>query len=173
MIKKIIFKIKLYFVGPFNAGILFQDYLGVKIGKNSRFTGKDVSFGSEPYLIEIGDDVTITQKVVFHTHDGGVGVLRKKFPGINVFGKIKVGNNVFIGSNTIILPGVTIGNNVVIGAGSVVTKNVASNSVVAGVPAKFIKSIEEYEEASLKKAVYLDDLHGKARVDAIKMKMDT
>lgn len=127
---------------------------GVKIGKELRLTGVP-DFGSEPYLITIGDNVTVTQNVVFHTHDGGVGLFRKEYPGINVFGKIILGNNVFIGSNVIIMPGVTVGNNVVIGAGSIVTKDIPSDSVAVGSPAKVLKSLEEYKESSLKAAVYI------------------
>ncbi len=133
---------------------LYRKYFGIKIGKNVRFTGSP-SWGSEPYLIKIGDDVTITQDVTFHTHDGGVGLFRKEYPGINIFGRIDVGNNVFIGSKVIILPGVTIGNNVVIATGSVVSKDIPSNSVVAGIPAKVIKSIEDYKEKALANAIYV------------------
>lgn len=133
---------------------LYRKYFGIKIGKNVRFTGSP-SWGSEPYLIKIGDDVTITQDVTFHTHDGGVGLFRKEYPGINIFGRIDVGNNVFIGSKVIILPGVTIGNNVVIATGSVVSKDIPSNSVVAGIPAKVIKSIEDYKEKVLANAIYV------------------
>lgn len=103
--------------------------------------------GSEPYLIEIGDDVRITAGVVFDTHDGGCWVirrLREELSDVDRFGRIKIGNNVHIGINSIILPGVTIGNNVIIGCGSIVTKDVPDNSVVAGVPAKVIETVDEY-----------------------------
>lgn len=111
-------------------------------------------FGSEPYLITIGKNVEITAGVVFITHDGAVWTLRnfdEKYKDLDVFGPIKVGDNVFIGNNAIILPGVTIGDNVVIGAGAVVAKDIPSNSVAAGVPAKVIRSLEEYGEKSLEK----------------------
>lgn len=130
--------------------------LGIRIGKNLRLTGVP-DFGSEPFLISIGDDVTITQNVVFHTHDGGVGLFRKDYPGINIFGKIKIGNNVFIGSNVIFMPGVSIGDNVVIGAGSIVTKDISSNSVAVGNPARVIKTIGEYLKSSLDKAVFVKE----------------
>ena len=123
---------------------------GMKIGKNLQVLS-GVSFDSEPYLIEIGDDVTISHDVLFFNHDGGTRVFRKqeKYKNIICYGKIVIGNNVFIGC--IILPGVKIGNNVVIGAGSVVTKNLPSDGVYAGCPARFIESISEYSEKYLNK----------------------
>ncbi len=118
--------------------------LGVKIGKNFSITG-EVSFSSEPYLITLGDDVRLSSNVNFVTHDGGMHVIRqyKDIPA-DSFGKIVVGNNVFIGMNSIIMPGVNIGNNVIIGAGSIVTKDIPDNSVACGVPAKVIESIDDY-----------------------------
>ena len=98
--------------------------LGVKIGKNFTNIGP-VDFSSEPYLIKIGDDVRISMNVHFVTHDGGMHVIRqyKKIPA-DVFGTIEVKNNVFIGMNVIILPGVKIGNNVKIGANAVVVEDI-------------------------------------------------
>src|SRR5665647_533822 len=69
---------------------------------------------------------------------------------------IKFGNNVFIGINSIILPGVTIGDNVVIGAGSIVNRDVPDNVVVAGVPAKIIKSLANYKISTLTKSIQID-----------------
>lgn len=110
-------------------------------------------FGSEPYLISIGNHVRMSRGVQFITHDGGVWVIREmakkglvdsKLQDIDLFGRIVVGNNVSIGINVTIMPGVTIGDNVIIGAGAVVTKNIPDNTVVAGVPARPIKSITDY-----------------------------
>jgi acetyltransferase-like isoleucine patch superfamily enzyme len=150
--------------------IILKKYFGIKIGENTRITGKNILFGSEPFLIEIGNDCIITGGVIFETHDGGIGLLRKQHPGINHFGKIIIGNSVFIGNRAIIMPGVTIGDNVVIGAGSIVTKNIPSNSVAAGVPAKVIKSFEEYKEKCFKNAVYIknsDPVKRKAEIIGI------
>jgi acetyltransferase-like isoleucine patch superfamily enzyme len=123
--------------------------LGVQIGNHCRLIRCDYS--SEPYLITLGDNVSAT-RVRFETHDGGVWVLRWKHPEIDVVRPIRVGNNVFIGYEAIIMPGVTIGNNVIIGARAVVTKDVPDNCVVAGMPARIIKSLEDYEASVLPKS---------------------
>lgn len=92
-------------------------------------------------MIEIGNNVQITKGVKIFTHGGG-WVIRKEFPNLDSFGKVIIKNNVYIGNNTLIMPGVTIGNNVIVGAGSIVTKSVPDNTVVAGNPAKIISDIE-------------------------------
>lgn len=127
---------------------------GLIYGDQCRFLGNP-SFGSEPYLIRIGNRCTITSGVRFITHDGGTWIFRdnEKYKGIKKYGKIEIGNNCFIGINSIIMPGVTIGDNCVIGAGSVVTKSIPSNSVAAGNPAKIIMTVEEYINRSSDKAV--------------------
>jgi len=126
--------------------IKYARYAGVRLGNNCRIYS--VEFGSEPYLITMGDHVNVGRNAEFITHDGGVWVLRtqKDFEDVDRFGKITIGNNVFIGDQSIILPGVTIGDNVIIGAGSVVSKDIPSDSVASGVPARVIKHIEDYSE---------------------------
>ncbi|NJO92454.1 MAG: acyltransferase [Chloroflexia bacterium] len=120
----------------------YARYLGVKIGQNCRIATKN--FGSEPFLIEIGNHVHLTWGVSFVNHDGGVWVFREKWPSFDVYGKIKINDNTFIGNNTLILPGIEIGENCIIGASSVVTKSIPPNCVVAGIPAKFIMSTDDY-----------------------------
>lgn len=119
--------------------------LGVQLGQGCRLAGiRRGVFGSEPYLVSLGDHVTISGDVRFITHDGGVWVLRDRDPTIDVVAPIRVGSNVFIGLNAILLPGVTIGDNCVIAAGSVVSRDIPSGSVAAGVPARVIKTVDEY-----------------------------
>ena len=121
--------------------------IGVKIGNNCRFSSND--FGSEPFLITLGDDVSVGIEVSFITHDGAVALLRKMFnnPRLDYFAPINVGNNVFIGNRSIILPGVTIGDNVIIGAGTVVTRDIPSNAIAIAPAMKCISNgIEIYKE---------------------------
>jgi|WetSurMetagenome_2_1015567.scaffolds.fasta_scaffold17338_2 acetyltransferase-like isoleucine patch superfamily enzyme len=167
ILTKILFRVELFCADEYKKSKVYSRFLKVKFGKNVRITGKPC-FGSEPYLVTIGNEVTITEGVIFHTHDGGVSVFRTKYPGINIFKPIHVGNNVFIGSNTTILPGITIGDNVVIGATSVITKNVPDNVVVAGVPAKIIRSLNDYETRILKEAVFIAENDPETRREKIK-----
>ena len=110
---------------------------------------------TEPFLVTIGDKATITSGVLFITHDGGVEVLMNKgmVERPDKFGRITVGNNVFIGMRAIILPGVTIGSNVVIGAGSVVSKDIPDNCVAAGVPARPLKNLDQFFESNRDKII--------------------
>lgn len=116
-------------------------HAGVNIGKNNFISSK--FWSSEGYLIKIGNNCQITAGVKFFTHGGG-GAIRKEYPKFDCFGKVTIGNYVYIGNNSLIMPGVTIGDNVLVAAGSVVTKSVPSNVVIGGNPAKIICSIEEY-----------------------------
>lgn len=121
---------------------------GASIGKNTRMNCNVDSFGTEPYLIEVGEDCLFASGVRFITHDGGGKVLNtlNKFENktMDIIAPIKIGNNVYIGMGAYILPGVSIGDNSIIGAGAVVSKSIPSNSVAVGVPAKVIETIDEY-----------------------------
>ncbi len=149
-------KLKRYLYAKINLG-LSTNYQRFIRGGGIIGTGcsvfPNVEFGSEPYLIKIGDNVRITNGVKFCTHDGGIWTIRrvKQLENADVFGPIVVGDNVHIGWNVIIMPNVRIGNNCVIGAGAVVTKDVPDNSVAVGVPARVIESIEEYENKVFEK----------------------
>lgn len=120
--------------------------IGVQFGSNCRFINTD--FGSEPWLIKIGDHVSISD-TQFVNHDGGAWVARIKEPYIEYIEPIVIGSNVFIGSGVIILPGTVIGDNVVVGAGAVVKGVVTSGSVVGGVPARTIGNYESYVDKIL------------------------
>ncbi len=133
------------FLSVYKRANIWRNELG-SVGENVQIFHK-VSFGSEPYLIKIGDKTKITYGCKFITHDGGTYVLRNiynKAKDACVYGRIEIGKNCFIGNDVIILPGVTIGDNCVIAAGAIVTKSIPSNSVAGGVPCKALESIEEY-----------------------------
>jgi acetyltransferase-like isoleucine patch superfamily enzyme len=117
---------------------------GVKVGENCRIYIKN--WGSEPFLVSIGDHVTVTSGVKFITHDGSTCLVKdNQGKRYQRFAPIQIGSHVFIGVNSIIMPGVSIGSNVVIGAGSVVTKDIPDNSVAIGVPAKVVSNFADYQ----------------------------
>lgn len=128
-------------------GVKYARYLGVEVGNDCIIS--TTSWGSEPYLISIGDGVRITAGVKFFTH-GGATVLRKRHPDMDFFGKIRVGDNVYIGNNVLIMPGVTIGNDVTIAAGAVVTKSVPEAVIVGGNPARIIGNLSDFEARMLR-----------------------
>ena len=135
---------------------------GIQIGDGC-IIDKTAEFGTEPYLISLGNNVRITKGVSFITHDGGLWVARNLGlvkMNADKFGRVRVGDNVNIGWNAIIMPGVTIGNNVIVGCGAIVTKDVPDNSIVAGVPAKVIESIEEYTKKNSSRCVPTKGMSG-------------
>lgn len=127
---------------------------GLKVGDNVQFI-EAPKFGSEPFLIEIGDNTKITANCTFINHDGAMYVIRsmEKYRDVRNFGRIKIGKNCFIGNNCTLLPGASMGDNCILGAGSVLNSSVPDNSVYAGVPAKYICSIFEYGDKALKNNV--------------------
>ncbi|MEB3415615.1 acyltransferase [Alteriqipengyuania sp. WL0013] len=115
------------------------------IGKGCRIY--ITQWGTEPFLVSIGDKVTVTDGVRFITHDGTTWLFHDADDyRYQKYGAISVGNEVFIGTGTIILPGVTIGDQCVIGAGSVVTRDVESGMVYAGNPAKQVSTFQALSE---------------------------
>lgn len=137
---------------------------GCKVGKNVEWHGlRDISIDTtRPSLVEIGNDVCFTRGCTILTHGYDWMVLRNLYDEIiSSSGKVKIGNNVFIGTWTTVLKGVTIGDNCIIGACTLVNKDVPSNSVAAGNPVKVICSVEEYHER--RKQLYVDEAKAYAR----------
>lgn len=137
---------------------------GMTIGNNT-ITSSQLKT-SEPYLITIGDNVTISHDVDLITHDNSVC----KLFGIDhdLYGKITIGDNCFIGAHSIILYGVSIADNVIVGTGSVVTKSIReSNVVVAGNPARVICTWKEFELKTSEKVVHAGHLPFKEKKEAI------
>ena len=134
---------KCFNIGPEN----IDDYRrrGVRIGNNVNLYSCDIDYG-HGFLIDIGDNCTITHTTIL-THDAST----KMYLGYAKVGRVSIGNNVFIGQGSIILPGVKIGNDVIIGAGSVVKKDIPDRSVAAGNPAEVICSIDRYIERNREK----------------------
>jgi acetyltransferase-like isoleucine patch superfamily enzyme len=131
------------------AAIEYARDCGIKVGKDCRFYC-DMTLIREPYLVEIGDNVLISGDVRFITHDGGVFIFRKEITNIvGSYGKIKIGNNCFIGQDAIILPNVQIGDNCVVCAGAVVAESFPDNSVLMGNPAKVILRSEMFKKMKL------------------------
>lgn len=122
---------------------------GIKLGEDCRI--HSLKFSTEPYLIEIGNHVYISKNVSFTTHDGGVWIFRNEYPLIELFGKITIGNNVYVGLNSTILLNTNIGSNSIVLEGSLVKGSFEDNSVIGGVPAKRISSIREYYEQHFEK----------------------
>lgn len=113
---------------------------GAVIGDNCHIYGS-IDNGHE-FLVSMGNNVTIASGSRLLTHDGST----KKILGYSKVGRIDIGDNVFIGAASIVLPNVRIGNKVVIGAGSVVTRDIPDNSVAVGNPAKVIGTYDNFVE---------------------------
>lgn len=134
--------LKLFHRDPMKYKIARYKYYGAKIGTNVR-TFSPIS-SAESYLISIGNNVTISSGVKFITHDNSI--IKFSNQATDLIGKITIGNNCFIGANSIILPGVFIGDNCIIGAGSVVTSSIPNGSIMGGNPAKIIGNVKEFAE---------------------------
>lgn len=114
--------------------------MGMKVGKNFGRLNGVILDPSHCWLIEIGDDVTLAPRVHILCHDAST----KAFMNYTKVGNVTIGNRVFIGAESVVLPGVTIGDDVIIGANSTVTHNIPPNSVAVGSPARVICTLEEY-----------------------------
>lgn len=157
LLSRILFYTIKYFVGLFvyiDRRLYMSMYthllkqFGLRINGEPRFIAKSVKF-DDFNLISIGDRLVVSSNVIFLTHDysyttGLISQNRKPKTDVGILRPISVGNNVFIGMNSVILPGSNIDDNVIIGAGSVVRGTIKKNSVVSGNPAKYIMDISEY-----------------------------
>lgn len=146
----------------------YAEKIGVNFPRGGLHIYGDVNWSTEPWIITLGNNVFITDGVKFLTHDGGTLLFRKDIPDLEITKPIVVGNDVYFGNNAIILPGVHIGNRVIVAAGAVVTKDVPDNSVVGGIPARVIKTCDEYLEKIKKESLHLGHLKGKEKDDALK-----
>lgn len=116
--------------------------MGVRLGEGCRIY--TANFGSEPWLIRIGNRVCISNDVTFVNHNLN-WPFQEKYASLTSFGRIDIKDNCQIGIGATILPGVTIGPNAIIGACSVVTKDIPPDSVAAGNPARVVCTLQEYE----------------------------
>ncbi|MCR5421142.1 MAG: acyltransferase [Lachnospiraceae bacterium] len=164
---KIVLK-KCFNIGPED----IEDYRkrGVKIGKNPGLYNCQLDYG-HGYLIEIGDNAKFAHVTIL-THDAS----SKNALGYSKIARVKIGNDVFIGHGSIILPGTTIGDRVVIGAGSVVKGDIPSDSVAVGNPAKVVCTYDKYVENNRERMknspVYDVPWDKKTSDDIMKIKQD-
>jgi maltose O-acetyltransferase len=113
---------------------------GLVVGKNLNMREGVILDHSHTWHIEIGDDVMIAPRVHILAHDAST----KTHLNYTKIGKVKIGNRVFIGASSIILPGVTIGDDVIIGAGSIVSHDIPAGQVAVGNPARIVCTLEEF-----------------------------
>ena len=162
IIKKIAFKTgrfkRLYIMLNKPDGYEYAEYL--KKWGNLYSIGEDCSIRTytniaDPYLTRLGNNVQLSKCSLFG-HDGSIAFLNKAYgKKLDRVGKIDIRDNVYIGHGAIVLPGVTIGPNALVAAGAVVTKDVPSDAIVAGSPAKVIGSVEKLVEKLDKKTAEL------------------
>lgn len=150
---RIIHTMRLIFI---RSGSSRGEYL--KENKIMKYVGDNVVFMPRkvplyPQLIKLHDNVRIASRVTFITHDGVYAMLNNKQTQHKFqekIGCIEIMENVVVGSNSTIMYDVKIGANCIIAAGSVVTKDVPENSIMAGIPAKKISTLDEYIDKILK-----------------------
>ena len=147
ILKRVVRKIKELYLIYIKGNIAYARYLGVHIGNDCLIGIRE--WGTEPYLITIGNHVQVTSGVAFYTH-GGSHIIRKRIPDYDSFGKIVVKDWAYIGSGSKLMMGITIGEEAIVASGAVVTKSVPPRTVVGGNPAKIICSTDEFIEKNLK-----------------------
>jgi acetyltransferase-like isoleucine patch superfamily enzyme len=130
------------FLRRFSDGAIAARSMGVTVGRRTRIYSGE--FGTEPWLIDIGDDVTISIGVAFLPHDGAYALCADEHGRRYRYSKIVVGAGSFIGARAVLLPGVVVGRGCIVAAGSVVTKSVPAGYVVGGNPARILMSSAEF-----------------------------
>lgn len=139
--------------------VRYAKRIGVRMNGNVKIYGSSYAmFSTEPYLITIEDNVFISVGAQFIPHDGSVLPFRREMPSLELTAPIHIGANTFVGAGALILKGVTIGPNSVIGANSVVTKSFPEGGIIAGNPARLIKTTEEFLESARKKSLEIGHL---------------
>lgn len=134
ILKEFVYRLR----GEYTTEKLMQ--MGMKVGKNFKRLNGVILDPSHCWLIEIGDNVTMAPRVHILCHDAST----KPYLNYTKIGRVTIGNRVFIGAESVVLPGVTIGRDVIIGANSTVTHDIPDNSVAAGSPAQVLCTLDEY-----------------------------
>ena len=152
-----------------NANFTTEDLVkkGLVVGKNFTRMHGVILDPSHVWLIEIGDNVRLGPRVHILAHDGST----KQFLNYTRIGNVKIGNNVFIGADSVVLPDVTIVDNVIVGANSTISKSLLKPGVYAGSPAKYIKSYDDYVDscrAQLNKAAVFDSSYQLGKITSDK-----
>ncbi len=145
VLKELVYRLR----GEFTTERLVK--MGMKVGKGFKRLNGVILDPSHCWLIEIGDNVTLAPRVHVLCHDAST----KEFLNYTKIGRVTIGSQVFIGAESVVLPGVTIGDCVIIGANSTVTHDIPANSVAVGSPARVVCSLDSYlekEKARMKTA---------------------
>lgn len=158
---------KIYMEPVINFDYGYNIFVGENFYANFNCTFLDVS------TIEIGDNCMFAPNVQLYTATHPLHPVKRN-SGLEYAKPIKIGNNVWLGGGVIVTPGVTLGDNVVVGAGSVVTKSFPDNVVIAGNPARIIKTVEEeLTEESFETLRHKIDMIDRELVALLEKRMDT
>lgn len=144
IIKEVVYRLR----GEYTTEKLIS--MGMKVGKNFKRLNGVILDPGHCWLIEIGDNVTLAPRVHILCHDAST----KIFLNYTKIGRVNIGNNVFIGAESVILPNVSIGSNVIIGANSTVTHDIPNDMVYAGTPAKPICTLKDYLDKEQRRMKY-------------------
>lgn len=133
--------------------------IGVRINGRLKIYGSSYEmFSTEPYLVTVDDNVFISVGAKFVPHDGGVLPFRRETPDLDLAAPIHIGANTFVGMGALVLKGVSIGPNSIVGANAVVTKSFPEGSVIAGNPARLVKTTEAFLQSAHEKSLKIGHL---------------